>query len=61
MILTCLGVCVLRVVWVLAAVPFHRTIEMVVVSYPITWSVTTVLFFIYFHFFSRLGKRNKAY
>ncbi|RGY95644.1 MATE family efflux transporter [Clostridium sp. AM58-1XD] len=60
MLLTCLGVCVLRVVWILAAVPFHRTIKMIIFSYPLTWSVTTVLFFIYFHFFSMLGKRGRA-
>lgn len=59
MILTCAGVCVLRVLWILIAVPFHRTIQMVIVSYPITWTVTTILFFIYFHLFSRLGKRGK--
>lgn len=58
MILTCLGVCALRVVWILTAVPLHRTIKMIIFSYPLTWSVTTILFFIYFHFFSRLGRRS---
>ncbi|MEY8336438.1 MATE family efflux transporter [Lachnospiraceae bacterium 62-35] len=58
MLLTCLGVCALRVVWIIAAVPLHRTIKMIIFSYPLTWSITTILFFIYFHFFSRLGRKK---
>ncbi len=54
MLLTMLGVCVLRVAWLLIAVPLHRTIRMVIFSYPLTWSVTSVLFLIYLHRFSRL-------
>lgn len=58
MLITCLGVCVLRIVWIVAAVPFHRTIKMVVFSYPLTWITTTILFVIYFHFFSHLKRRR---
>jgi len=58
MILTMLGVCALRVIWLLLVVPMHRTIHMIVFSYPLTWSVTTILFLIYFHGFSRLGRRG---
>ena len=54
MVMTALGVCALRVVWVLAAVPFRRDILTVVFSYPLTWSVTSVLFVIYYHWFSSL-------
>lgn len=54
MILTCLGICVLRVVWILVAVPFHPTIKTIIFSYPLTWAVTSVLFILYFHRFSRL-------
>ncbi len=56
MLLTMLGVCALRVVWIVAAVPLRRTITTVVFSYPLTWSVTSVLFIIYFHRFSRLRR-----
>lgn len=58
MLITCLGVCVLRIVWIMAAVPFHRTIKMIVFSYPLTWITTTILFVIYFNFFSRLKTRK---
>ena len=48
MIMTALGVCVLRVVWILIAVPIRPDILTVVFSYPLTWTITTVLFNIYY-------------
>ena len=60
MIITMVGVCALRVIWIMIAVPLQRTITTVVFSYPLTWSVTTVLFLIYFHGFSRLGNRRRG-
>ncbi|MCI8888718.1 MAG: MATE family efflux transporter [Hungatella sp.] len=59
MILIMLGVCALRVLWIVVAVPLKRDITTVVFSYPLTWSITTILFIIYFHWFSRLGNRGK--
>ena len=60
MIMTALGVCALRVVWVLAAVPFRRDILTVVFCYPLTWSVTSILFLIYYHWFSALKRFSIA-
>ena len=48
MIITCLGICVLRVVWIAVAVPKWHFVETVVFSYPITWAITSVLFIIYY-------------
>lgn len=48
MIMTGLGVCVLRVVWIFIAVPLNRQISTVIVSYPITWILTSILFIIYY-------------
>jgi putative MATE family efflux protein len=48
MIITCLGVCVLRVAWITFAVPVWPEIRTVILSYPITWSVTSVIFVIYY-------------
>lgn len=59
MFLTMIGVCALRVVWLLVAVPFHRTIKMVVFSYPLTWTVTTIFFLVYLHCYSKLGKKRR--
>lgn len=50
MILTIVGTCIFRVIWLLAFVPFHHKLEMVLVSYPITWILTATLFFLYYHF-----------
>ena len=47
-LITVFGVCVLRMVWVLALVPLHRTVTMVEASYPITWTAASLLFFFYF-------------
>jgi putative MATE family efflux protein len=58
MIMTCLGVCVLRVVWILIAVPINNSILTVIFSYPLTWTVTSVLFLIYFLFFSTLRRKR---
>ena len=48
MLLTCSGVCVLRVAWVLLVLPHYPVLETVLVSYPISWSVTSLLYIIYF-------------
>lgn len=48
MIITMLGVCVLRIVWLFAAVPLHRTINTVLACYPVTWIATSIAFFIYY-------------
>ena len=48
MIMTCMGVCVLRVVWIWIAVPLNPTIENVLFSYPLTWSLTSILFVLYY-------------
>ncbi len=45
---TVFGVCVLRVVWLLAVVPLHPSLRMVQASYPITWLLTSVLFLAYY-------------
>ena len=48
MIITGLGICVLRIVWIAVMVPQWHAIESVLLSYPITWSITSVLFIIYY-------------
>ena len=47
-VIVALGVCVLRVAWVLIFVPLHRDMYMLMVSYPISWGFTAVLFTIYY-------------
>ncbi len=60
MMLCCVGVCVLRVTWVLIVVPRKRDIFTIMFSYPLTWVITTVLFTIYYLFFSALRRSRKG-
>ncbi len=48
MLMTGIGVCVLRVLWVTLAVPIWPDIATVAFSYPLTWVVTSVLFIVYY-------------
>ena len=48
MLLTCSGVCVLRVLWVLLVLPHYPVLETVLVSYPISWTVTSLLYIVYY-------------
>ncbi len=48
MIITCLGVCVLRVVWIMVVVPMYPDIRTTCMSYPVTWSITSILFIVYY-------------
>ncbi len=48
MLLVTGGVCGLRVAWILSLLPFFHQIETVLVSYPISWALTSTLFVIYY-------------
>lgn len=48
MLMTCVGICVLRVVWVLVVVPMRPEMSTVAFSYPLTWSATSLLFIVYY-------------
>lgn len=53
MIVTGLGICLLRVLWVtLVSVHFDSFI-MIMVSYPVTWITTSILFIIYWYYFKK--------
>ena len=45
-IITLLGVCIFRVIWVYTAFRAVMTIEMLFLSYPISWSATAVAHYI---------------
>ena len=47
-VITTIGVCVLRVAWVALAVPLNPVFDTVILSYPITWTVTSIAFIIYY-------------
>ena len=45
---TLFGVCVFRVIWVVWILPLNHTLEMLMLSYPITWTLTSILFIVYY-------------
>lgn len=47
-ILTCGGVCIMRIAWMLAVLPAFPGIETIMLSYPVSWGITAVLFVIYY-------------
>jgi Na+-driven multidrug efflux pump len=44
-IITLIGACLLRVVWLWTVFPLKQTLEIIFISYPITWLVTTAVSF----------------
>lgn len=48
MLITTSGVCVLRVVWIYAVLPLNHTFHNLVLSYPVSWILTSILFLIYY-------------
>ena len=56
LIMTGLGVCALRVVWLFTAVPIAPDFRTVLFSYPLTVMVTSIMFIIYYQIFIRKQK-----
>jgi len=46
MLISVIGVCGVRIMWVLCIFPRYRTLEMLFVSYPISWIVTMLILLI---------------
>ena len=59
MLITLSGICALRVGWILFAFPMNRTIEMIEISYRITWATTSIMFLVYYLSFIRKRKIKK--
>ena len=54
MLLTGIGICVFRVIWVFTAVRLNNSLHTLVLAYPLSWIITSTLFIIYVFGFSRL-------
>lgn len=48
MLITMLGTCLLRVLWVIFITPFKHEILLTLAVYPVSWIVSTLMFFIYY-------------
>lgn len=47
-LMTLTGVCLLRVFWVAVIVPRHHELSVLMLSYPITWIITSAMFIVYY-------------
>ncbi|WP_294379019.1 MATE family efflux transporter [uncultured Clostridium sp.] len=45
-LLTIIGVCCVRIIWIYTAFPIHRTFTTIMMAYPISLSITALLIFI---------------
>lgn len=52
-IITILGVCIIRVIWIFTMVPLHHAMRTVMASYPVSWTISTIAFFIYYEWYVR--------
>lgn len=52
-LITVVGVCVIRVIWNLVAVPRWHILRTVMASYPITWCITSTAFLVYYLYYKR--------
>ena len=50
MVISLLGVCLLRILWIYLVVPHWNTIAGVSLSYPFTWGVTAIVFLLYYRY-----------
>lgn len=53
MIMTCCGICVVRILWTLIVVPTHYDIQHILACFPISWGITSILFIIYYQYKQR--------
>ncbi|MDO5733592.1 MAG: MATE family efflux transporter [Eubacteriales bacterium] len=56
MIIALVSMCGLRILWLYIALPLWDSIDVIILSYPISWSVTLIANFIYFKFGKWLPK-----
>lgn len=49
MLIVCFGVCGLRILWMVTAVPLLGTMESVAMNYPVTWVITALVFIVYYY------------
>lgn len=47
-LMTLAGVCLMRIFWVSVIVPMRHELQVLLLSYPITWTITSVMFVVYY-------------
>lgn len=60
-LMTLVGVCMLRIFWITVIVPMRHELSMLLLSYPLAWTVTSIMFIIYYrrgNWFKRCMKKQ---
>ena len=61
MIVTMLGVCVFRIIWIWTVFPHYRSVASLLVSYPISWAlVASINGPLFFFIIARLIRNKRA-
>ena len=61
MIVSLIGVCALRVIWIYTVFAQEKTLDSLYISYPISWTVTVItLVLLILYFFPKVKKKLEA-
>ena len=58
LVITGVGICAVRVLWIIVALPVRPHILTAAFSYPLTWTITSLAFVVYYYCFSRWKRVN---
>lgn len=56
---TVVGICGMRILW-LSIPALCQTVELVMICYPVSWTLVTILFFLYYRFGNIYGDKGKT-
>ena len=59
-LISLLGICVIRVIWNMVVVPRYPHIYTIITSYPMTWTITSISYAIYYFKFSQKKNMKNA-
>lgn len=59
MLIICFGTCISRIVWIFTIGAMYPALKVTLASYPISWSLTSIAFLIYYYRFSAMRKLTK--
>lgn len=60
MVISVIGACVLRVVWIYTIFPLNRTFSTLFLTYPVTWILSGLtLYIMFFHYLKKMSETNK--
>ncbi|MDO5725033.1 MAG: MATE family efflux transporter [Tissierellia bacterium] len=58
MIMTLIGTCLFRIIWILINMPKNANLYKIIFGYPLSWIITATLMFILYLNYSKLNKTN---